>query len=269
MSQAELAARFVLGFASSLLIARLAQRRGSLSSSGAVAAVFIGTSIYLGGGAPWFAVLLTFFGTSTALGRVGKARKAEIKREFEKGDTRDALQAISNGGIAAACALGMALSPSPAWAAAFIGALATANGDTWATELGVLSRNEPFSLLQLRRVPRGTSGAVSVVGVLATLLGGVTVAAIAAARPDAFALGQLRIVLIGALCGVVGSLVDSLLGATLQAGYHCVHCARDTEGPLHLCGQLTQQVRGLPWFNNDMVNLLATLSGAGLAALLA
>jgi uncharacterized protein (TIGR00297 family) len=200
---------------------------------------------------------------------VGKAHKAAIKREFEKGDTRDALQAISNGGIAAACALGMAVSPGPAWGAAFIGALATANGDTWATELGVLSRSEPYSLLQMRRVPRGTSGAVSFVGMVATLLGGLTVAAIAAAREDAFALSQLRIVLIGALCGVAGSLVDSLLGATLQAGYHCAQCARDTEGPLHVCGQLTEQVRGLPWFSNDMVNLLATLAGAALAASIA
>lgn len=255
--------RLALGLVCSAAIGLFAWRRGSLSRSGALAAVAIGTSIFAGGGARWFLALFTFFLTSTALGKVGKARKAALKQEFEKGDTRDAYQAFSNGGVSALVALGMLLQPHVAWLGAFAGALATANGDTWATELGTLSRREPISLLSFSRVPRGTSGAVSPLGIGATAAGGALIGAILGGG-SALA---LPLFLLGLCAGVFGSFVDSVLGATVQAGYHCAHCARATEGKLHHCGHTTEHTRGLAWFDNDLVNLTATAAGAGCGAL--
>jgi uncharacterized protein (TIGR00297 family) len=255
--------------ACSLAIGLFAWRRGSLSRSGALGAVAIGTSIYAGGGGTWFLALFSFFFTSTALAKVGKARKSALKSEFEKGDTRDAYQAFSNGGVAALSALGMLAFPHTAWLGAFVGALATANGDTWATELGTLSQREPLSLLSLKRVPRGTSGAVSALGMAATAAGGALIGVVLAAGSAAqsgLSAGQL--VLLGLVTGVFGSLVDSLLGATLQAGYLCRHCQRATEGKLHHCGRKAEHTRGFSWFDNDLVNLSATALGAGLGALL-
>jgi uncharacterized protein (TIGR00297 family) len=259
----DLATRIAVGALLSAAIAWLALRRGSLSRSGALAAFAIGTVIYAGGGPGWFAVLGAFFFTSTLLGRVGRERKQATKREFSKGDTRDAWQALSNGGVAAACALGMVLLPSPAWAAAFLGALATANADTWATELGVLSRRDPISLVRLQRVPRGTSGAVSALGMLATLAGAFTVGAV-------FAIGERapHALWVATVAGTLGSLADSLLGATLQARFHCPTCRHDTEGELHHCGTRTLLHGGLRGFGNDAVNAAATVAGAFLAVLL-
>ena len=173
--------RLTLGLILSLMIAVVARRRRSLSASGARAAVGIGTLIFVGGGPFWFLTLIVFFVSSTLLAKVGRARKAEVKRAFEKGDVRDALQALCNGGVAAGCALGMLLLPDRLWAAGFVGALAIANADTWATELGVLSRVEPWSLTSLRRVPRGSSGAVSALGLLVSLVGGLTIGLVAVA----------------------------------------------------------------------------------------
>ncbi len=268
MAVVDLLARAAFGLAFSLLIALFAQRRGSLSRSGGAAAVVIGTAVYLGGGGAWFAVLLTFFATSTLLGKLGRTRKAAIKRNFEKGDTRDAWQAVSNGGVAALCALGMLLFRDVRWAGAFVGALATANGDTWATELGILARADPISLTQLRRVPPGSSGAVSPLGLAATALGGAAVGLVAALGAPAFSASSAQLLGIGLLGGVLGSLLDSLLGATLQASYHCEGCGVTTEGKLHQCGQQARRVRGLAWFNNDLVNLSATSFGALLGGLL-
>lgn len=241
-----------------------------MSRSGALGALAIGTCITAGGGWPWFLALLTFFATSTALSKVGRARKDRIKLDFEKGDTRDAWQAFSNGGVAALMALLMLVLPDyqSVWAAAFVGALATANGDTWATELGTLSTHEPISLTRFKRVARGTSGAVSPLGLLATALGGLAIGVCSAALASAYHNAWPSLLLLATVAGVVGSLVDSVLGATLQASYRCETCRVDTEGKLHHCGNTTRLVRGFSRFDNDLVNLTATATGALLAGLL-
>jgi uncharacterized protein (TIGR00297 family) len=250
--------RVILAFAMSGAVAALAFRRGALSSSGALAATAVGAVIFVGGGAWWFGALGAFFVTSTLLGRVGAAYKARIKQEFSKGDTRDAWQVLANGGVAALAALLMLVGPDARWLYAFVGALAAANGDTWATELGILSPGQPRSILTLKRVPRGTSGAVSALGMGATVAGAFLVALVAApagGRP-------LRVLAIGTIAGVVGALVDSLAGATVQESFWCAGCARECESPRHSCGALAERRRGIVGFGNDLVNLVATLAGA-------
>jgi uncharacterized protein (TIGR00297 family) len=255
-------ARAVIGLLLSSAIAALAWRRRSLSSSGAVAATVVGAVIFAGGGAIWFGALAIFFATSTALGRVGAAQKERTKREFVKGDTRDAWQVLANGGVAAAAALGMLLAPDARWLYAFAGALATANGDTWATELGILSRAEPRSIVTLRPVPRGTSGAVSALGLAATVAGALVVAGVASLAAAA----PLRLILVATAAGTLGSLVDSLAGATVQETFYCAACARECEAPVHSCGAAAERVRGVVGFGNDAVNFVATLFGATFAA---
>lgn len=253
-----------LGVLLSVVVAAIARRRGSLTTSGALAAVAVGAPIYAAGSGCYLA-LLGFFVTSSALGRVGDARKARLRRDYSKGDERDAWQVLANGGVAAACALAQCIRPDLDLTPAILGALATANGDTWATELGPLSPHSPRSLRTLREVPAGTSGAVSGLGLLATIAGGALVGALlglVAPGPWWRWLG------LGALCGAAGSLVDSLLGATIQAGYRCPACARPCEGPHHACGSMTVQIHGLRWFGNDAVNLCATAAGALLGATL-
>jgi uncharacterized protein (TIGR00297 family) len=261
--------RLALGALASAAIALFALRRRALSPSGAAGALVIGTSIWLGGGAAWFAALFTFFVTSTLLGRVGRDRKEAVKREFSKGDTRDAFQALANGGIAALAALGMLVAPTPWWSGAFLGAMATANGDTWATELGVLSRADPVSLLRFRRVPRGTSGAVSGLGLAATAGGALAIGLIAAAAPASYLTTPARALMVAFVAGTAGALVDSLMGATIQAGFRCPRCQRDCEAEVHHCGTPAAHVRGLRWFGNDLVNAVATLAGALIGAALA
>jgi uncharacterized protein (TIGR00297 family) len=262
--------QLLVGIAASAVVAGLALLRGALSLSGALAALLVGSAIWAGGGGVWFAALMAFFVTSTLLGRVGRARKEATKREFSKGDRRDAWQVLANGGVAAAAALGAALHPwaghDHLWSALFVGALATANGDTWATELGVLSRAEPISLVRFRRVPRGTSGAVSPLGLAATLAGAALIGGVCAVGVGSGG-GAWQIV-VATIAGTAGSLGDSLLGATVQSRFHCPRCDKETEGSRHHCGALTTPSGGVGWFGNDAVNLAATLVGA-LVALLA
>jgi len=264
----EFALHTVAGVVASGAVALFARRRGSLEPSGAWAALGVGTTIYVGGGPGWFMVLLAFFATSSALGRVGARRKARTKLEFSKGDTRDALQVLANGGVAMVAAAAFALTHEPALAAAFLGGLATANADTWATELGVLSRGEPLSVRTLRRVPRGTSGAVSLTGTAAATGGALLLGGVAAAFGEDFMLSTRTLLLSACVGGVTGAFADSWLGATLQAQHYCSRCESVTEGTVHHCGATTQAHSGIAWFGNDAVNLAATAVGAASAACL-
>jgi len=262
--------QLAVGILLSGLVAGFARKRGSLSDSGVIGAIIVGAAIYSGGGLRWFAALLLFFATSTLLGRVGRGRKEALCREYSKGDTRDLWQVLANGGVAALCGLLVAFSGDPGCAAGclaggFVGALATASGDTWATEIGPLSSRAPRSLIGLHRVPAGTSGAVSGLGLGATAMGGGLVGLV-------FGLWEpselVAWTVLGGVSGAAGAFVDSLLGARLQARFFCDRCARSCEGSVHHCGARSRHTGGLRWFSNDAVNLVATICGATLGALL-
>ncbi|HEX6105661.1 MAG TPA: DUF92 domain-containing protein, partial [Gemmatimonadales bacterium] len=62
-----------------------------------------------------------------------------------------------------------------------------------------------------------------------------------------------------------GMAADSLLGAALQARFHCPACDRPSEWPVHRCGARTVHRGGIPWLDNDAVNFAATGLAAGLA----
>jgi uncharacterized membrane protein len=42
-----------------------------------------------------------------------------------------------------------------------------------------------------------------------------------------------------------------------------------TERTVHTCGDVTQRIGGIPWLDNDGVNLLAGVTGAAVALMLA
>ena len=284
---ANIAVRIGLGLMFSTLIGWLALRRGSLSRSGVAGAVVTGTLIF--GFAGWIAgfLLIAFFVSSSRLSKFkAQARsKRDATRLFDKGGRRDIWQALANGGVATACAVAAGLlTPSPetlfpnssagsALYTALLGALATANADTWATELGVLSRSQPRLITTFRPVERGVSGGVSIAGSAAALAGAAFIALIAVIAHTARAtlMGQVDpaalsvIFTIVTVAGLLGSLADSLLGATLQAMYLDSETKQPIEKALGPGGARNVLLRGLPWLNNDWVNFLATLTGAGLA----
>lgn len=245
-----------------------AYRVRALSPSGAVGSTCIGTAVYAGGGATWFLTLLTFFITSSALGRVGRTRKAATKDTFDKTERRDLGQAIANGGVAAVAALAYRWSGGHlAWAGTFVGALAACNADTWATEIGILSAREPWLITTLRRVARGTSGGISPRGLAATAAGGAAIGLAAGLAGTAFhtpATSLMQWILVGVAAGVIGSLFDSFLGATGQVMYYCPACDKETERVTHGCGRPTEYRRGVSWLTNDWVNACASAVG-GLA----
>ncbi|KAL4920721.1 integral membrane protein DUF92-domain-containing protein [Aspergillus aurantiobrunneus] len=106
-----------------------------------------------------------------------------------------------------------------------IGNYAAVAADTFSSELGILSKSKPRLIISptLRVVPPGTNGGVTGTGILAGVFGAFTIGLTAAALlpfcdsfPDTV---QERVVLVLAttVCGTLGSILDSVLGALLQA----------------------------------------------------
>jgi len=249
-----------LGAAGALLIGVAAWSRGSLSASGVLGALLIGTPVFGLAGPVGTAALLGFFFSSSALSKAFRARKAGVEAEYAKTGTRDMGQALANGGVAALAAVLLGTTGDARYLLAMLGAFAAANADTWATELGVLSRSSPRLITTLRPVAPGTSGAVSALGLLASTAGAAFVGLLALLAGLSWAALPWII-----MAGVAGSLADSALGATVQDVRWCESCARETERRMHHCGRPTRGLRGLSWLGNDTVNVMATAVGAVLA----
>lgn len=259
--------RLLLGLLFSSGIALIAYRRRSLDKSGVAGAIASGTSIFGMGGWSWGLSLIYFFVSSSLLSHFRQRDKASAAADkFSKGARRDLAQAAANGGLATLFAIIYGLARSPRTRrlarAGFTGALATANADTWATELGVLSASKPRLITTGRPVAPGTSGGITPLGTAASSLGAYSLGLFFWAwqrfrkSPAPF---------VALISGMAGSFFDSFLGATLQATYYCPVCETETERRIHSCGTPTQPLRGIAWMNNDAVNFLATACGSAVA----
>ncbi len=264
--------RIALGFLLASHLGVIAYRRGSLSKSGVLGAILVGATIFGLGGWEWGILLVVFFVSSSALSHYKGSLKVSLAEKFSKGSRRDLAQTLANGGAGALLAVANFLWPHPVWWVAFVGAMATVNADTWATELGVLSKDRPKLITTGKEVEVGTSGGVTVMGSQAALGGAALIGSLAGVFHFVMSrdIGQaVALANIAAIMGVGGSLLDSALGATRQAMYSCDHCGKETERhPLHICGGPTRYLRGWRWLDNDWVNFLSSLAGAALTAMI-
>lgn len=266
--------RVLAGLIISLAVAVFSFRHDALSASGTLAAILVGEIVFVFGGVDWFIILAVFFLTSVFFTRFKAEKKGEVVKEFAKGGVRDFWQVLANGGIACLLALAFYYYKSPVVFFGFLGVIATVNADTWATELGILGKGRPRLITTGQPVRVGTSGAVSLGGTLSALAGASVIAMVFFATqillnppdfPRGISLFSLQLFAIIVFSGFVGTFVDSFLGATMQAMYYCTHCKTETEKQRHYCGRPTIAIRGLKWFDNDIVNLASSMVG-GLVA---
>jgi uncharacterized protein (TIGR00297 family) len=254
--------QLLIGLVLSTLVGYLGYRRAALTRSGWLGAILTGTIIFGFGGLPGGLLLIAFFASSSILTRFKEAAKVEVAANFSKGGQRDLGQALANGGVATIAALFFGLSQNPIGFAALVGALAEANADTWATELGVLSKRWPRLITSGRTVEAGTSGGVTALGLLAAALGAGAIGLLAALfRSDG------RLISIGLIAGSIGALFDSLIGATVQGIYYSERRQKETEKSTELDGTPNRLLRGFRLINNDVVNFASTLIGAVVSAI--
>jgi len=237
----------------------------SLSVSGGFGAFLLGVFMFGTGGWATMLPLIGFFVLSSLLSKISD-RSSPKDAVSSKGSQRDIVQVYANGGIPLIFALVWYITNFRIdwlyWG--FLASLAAATADTWETEIGSYSKKLPLNILTWKRVEKGYSGGVSLIGTLGGLIGA-TVIALIAVLLGSIEMDRDLIILI-VLSGFFGSIIDSILGASIQAKFQCVDCKKPTEKLAH-CGQETRHVSGFRWFDNDWVNVAGTLS-AGLIFML-
>ncbi|XP_024884972.1 transmembrane protein 19 isoform X2 [Temnothorax curvispinosus] len=216
-------------------------RKKSIDISGAILGFFMGFILTLSSFAHLMA-LVTFFVTGSKVTKFRSVQKKKIEADFKEGGQRNWIQVLCNGGMATQLALLYLLDVGSgerpidfdkeyrsSWLSiGIIGAVACCNGDTWASEIGtVVGMGDPFLITTRRSVPR---------------------AVLQLAAP------QWPIIVVAAFAGLFGSILDSILGATLQ--YSGVDekgtiVERPGKGVRHICGK---QI-----LDNHSVNLLSTI----------
>jgi len=270
MTQSFITPPFWFALIAALAFAGVAFALKLLSKSGAVATAILGGVVFGGGGGYFMVPLLVFFLTSSLLSKIGRDRKANANKGDFKGSVRDAAQVFANGGVAGTLVLIYALtvrhsdySQSRLLLIYYLAAIAAANADTWATEIGKFSLHPPRFLRDWKTVAPGTSGAISLLGTFGAALGAILIPL------SALPFWHLNLVelITPILCGFFASLVDSVLGATLQGVYEDPTTGEITESP-ELAGKEARPVRGFRLLNNDGVNFLSCLAGAFLCWLI-
>ncbi|XP_061180343.1 transmembrane protein 19-like [Saccostrea echinata] len=273
--------RWMIAILAPVVIATWGLKKKSLDRTGVIAGLVVGFILTISNFC-FFTSLLTFFVMGSKVTKFKAEQKRKMEHNYKEGGQRNWVQVLCNGGMAAVFALQYMFHVgckeviidfshhySSSWLAmSVLGSLACCCGDTFSSELGaVFSRNtEPRLITTLAKVPRGTNGGVTVLGMAFSLVGGGLVGLgfyltqIFLLRESFINNGppQWPIVLVGTLMGFIGSSIDSFLGATFQySGFD-----QKRKCVVEHSGQNVEYISGMELLDNHSVNLLTSLISA-------
>eukprot|EP00762_Andalucia_godoyi_P004726 ANDGO_03632.mRNA.1 VTE6-related protein At5g19930 len=263
-----LIATYVLAF----LLAYGGYRKKSLSKTGAIAAFLVG-ALTMSTGFEFGLALVLFFYSSSMMTKLHGRRKRHLEDGHKEGGQRNWEQVVANSLFA--CMLCILHRVSVPWKTVqllresgaivdfvnpqfiwhsfvftcFLGFYSCTNGDTWASEIGILFSKEPFLITGFRRVPRGTNGGVSIAGTLASIFAGVFIGLpFVLLYPSSW-----KLLILTAACSFLGSIFDSILGGLFQYSGYCPMKRIVVNEPT----PFAQHVSGHAVLNNHQVNFLS------------
>lgn len=266
----------LVGLLLSGAVALASLRLRLLTVAGCLGAAVVGTLAFATGGWPLWLLLMWFFGSSNIASRF-MARRDErhgLVSPIKKSKPRRLRQVLANSVPFLACAVLYVVSGASWFLVVAAGALAASTADTWASEVGIHSKRSPVNIVTREPMERGLSGGVSPLGLGATVTSSVMSALLAVILFKTFGFDvptDVTAFLFIVLCGVVGSVVDSMLGALVQAKYRAPG-ANGVEGPVvdatpkrGAAGYTLAS--GYAWVTNDTVNLMSGIAVVALGLL--
>jgi len=211
----------------------------TVSKSGLIGGIVVGTIIYLCLGIGGFFILFTFFILGSWSSKHKYTWKASHGVAQENKGRRGLKHAVAKGGVGLIMAIMALLTDMPeVFSIAFVAAFATATFDTISSELGQIYGKRPILITTMKSVPVGTDGAISIEG---TILG-VLSAALIGAEGYLLHLISLSSIIVVVIAAFIGTTVESILGATIERR---------------------------KWVSNEVVNFINISTGAGVSMLIA
>ena len=260
----------ILWLFSIILMTFFAHRIKVIDKHGAIAAILIGFIILYFGLVSWFFVLLSFFVVSSVFTKYKYKQKQKMGTSEENGGARGWKSVLANGTAPAIFAILYYLSNNNIiFTLSFVGAISFALSDTVATEVGLLSKTKPRSILTGLELDKGQSGGVTIQGEVAAITSSVLTGIICGLLllSDNIISFQMLIILLAAVAGgIISTNIDSILGATIQAKYRCINCRKYLEKRVIHCNFLTVQETGIRLVDNNIVNLVSAILGAAVSA---
>lgn len=225
------------------------------------------------------ATTIAFFMAGTRATVFKKSLK-EFGGDTDLHGKRNWIQVVSNGGIGMEIAILLLIEKGPAnelpinfaedycpslLSLAFLGSMACACGDTLASELApALTSAQPRLFINpFHKVPRGTNGGVTILGLIFSAFGGFVcgstyyISTLICVNREVLLISppQWPLIIVGTIAGLLGSLIDSFFGATVQfSGYD-----RATGKIVSKSGANIIHISGSEILDNHSVNLMSTL----------
>ncbi len=192
----------------SLLVSFFSFYKNSISKSGLAALLIISSAfIWLDQLALLFIVFF-MFASSSILSKVKKEAKKELEEVVSKTGPRDYIQALANLGTATFCMLMFVIFQEEYWIAGLLGSVATANADSWASEIGGISNKTPVLITTFYPIKKGISGGITLLGSFGGILGAITLAGFGtwmlAVFNYSFITSRFWLFMIGSITGIIG-----------------------------------------------------------------
>jgi uncharacterized protein (TIGR00297 family) len=225
-----------------MLVAIIAPKK-LLTPAGLIHAGALGVLVWGTLGWRGYGVVMFYFLVGSVVTRIGMAEKEAEGIAEKRGGARGPENVWGSAFAGTICALGVAAIElnllAPEWKSilllGYVASFATKLSDTTASEIGKAYGKRTFLITTLQPVARGTEGAISLEGTLAGIVGGLLIALVA------YGLHLIGVsgVVICAIAAFVATNAESVIGATLQSKFD--------------------------WLTNELVNVINTIIGAGVA----
>eukprot|EP00879_Flechtneria_rotunda_P029114 GHRR01031382.1.p1 GENE.GHRR01031382.1~~GHRR01031382.1.p1 ORF type:complete len:248 (+),score=81.25 GHRR01031382.1:163-906(+) len=209
-----------------------------LTANGMLHAWLLGTVVFSAFGAGGFALVCLYFLFGTAVTRVKLEQKQKEGIAEARSGRRGPASVWGSGSAGAFCALVALLTGNyRLWQIGYVASLTSKLSDTVSSEIGKAYGKTTYLITNLKLVPRGTEGAVSVEGTLAGLGAAAMYAVIAVA------VGQASVSDAGLITAAafLANVFESYLGAVVQ-------------------GRVS-------WLSNDLVNVIQIFIAAAIAVI--
>lgn len=230
--------------------------KSNLTLPGALTAFILGSTLFSHSAGMGLLLIIMYFTATRAT-----KYKSDLKMRIEDHKThRGTAQVICVGGFPLIASLIYHYSTYKYEASLFaLVSLSVAFGDTLASEVGSVISSNPVLITTFKKVPPGTNGAVSLGGTIMSGIGGLLIGLTYSIAEYLF-LNDLIYIPIGKLlvlstsAGLVGSFIDSILGATIQVTRY-----NPTTKKILDSSTDTVIISGFNILTNEQVNLVSTL----------